>query len=171
MKNFTITFLFSFFILVNYGFSQTEKGTLMLGGSASYQSVEDESILIINPNLGYFLANKFVLGINGSYINSNGLSILGLGPYVRGYFSPSERGSIFAQGGYNYIRLSGNNNSNSENGFSLGLGYAVFLNSSVALELSGNYVKYGFSESNNLLSLADSGVLSFNVGFQIHFKK
>lgn len=171
MKNFTITLLLSFFILVNYGFSQTEKGTVLLGGSASYLSVDDESLININPNIGYFVANKFVVGLNANYINSDGADILGLGPYVRGYFLTNEKGSIFAQGGYNYIRVGDNNSSQSENGYSLGIGYAVFLNSSIALEFSGNYAKYEFSKSSDLFSFSDSGILSFNVGFQIHFKK
>jgi hypothetical protein len=171
MKSFTITFLISFFTFLNHGFSQTEKGTLLLGGSASYLSVDDESLININPNLGYFVANKFVVGLNANYINSDGSNILGLGPYVRGYFLTTEKGSIFAQVGYNYLKFSGDFDSDSENGYSLGLGYAVFLNNSVALELSGNYVKYDFANSNTLFSAGDSGIFSFSVGFQIHFKK
>ena len=171
MKSFTITVLFTFFILLNYGYSQTEKGTWMLGGNASYQSVDDESFLILNPNLGYFFANKFVMGLNANYINSDGSDILALGPYVRGYFLTNEKGSIFAQAGYNYLRFSDGNDSESENGYSLGIGYAVFLNSSIALELSGNYTKYDFGNTNTVFLGSDSDILSFNVGFQIHFKK
>jgi len=170
MKSFTITFLITFFTFFNHGFSQTEKGTVLLGGSASYLSVDDESLININPNIGYFVANKFVMGLNANYINSDGSNILGLGPYVRGYFLTTEKGSIFAQGGYNYLRFSSGNTTESENGYSLGLGYAVFLNSSIALELSGNYVKYEFN-NNSFYSLSDSGIFSFSVGFQIHFKR
>ena len=123
---------------------------------------------MLNPNLGYFVANKFALGLNANFISSEGTSILGLGPYARGYFATTERGSLFAQAGYNFLNISQGKFSDSASGYGLGLGYAIFLNSSVAMELSGNYAKYNFTIINGELSGGDDAVLSFNVGFQIH---
>jgi hypothetical protein len=48
-----------------------------------------------------------------------------------------------------------------EVGFGIGAGYALFINRSVALEFGANYTKAGDSD----------GIFGIGIGFQIHYKK
>jgi opacity protein-like surface antigen len=169
MKNLVLLFVFFVLSFIQIGKSQTEKGTFLLGGNASFQSIDEQSILTISPNIGYFFANKFVVGLNAGLTTSENSSVFSLGPNLRRYFLTSEKGSLFALAGLNYFNVNINDNSESDTGFNIGAGYAVFLNPSVALELGANYSKLGFSQSS--VSGSNVGVFSINVGFQIHFKK
>lgn len=169
MKNLVLLFVFFVLSFIQIGKSQTEKGTFLLGGNASFQSIDEQSVLSISPNIGYFVANKFVVGLNAGITTLENISVFSLGPYVRGYFLTSEKGSLFASAGFNYANVKFNDISESETGYSIGAGYAVFLNPSVALEFGANYSKLGSSQSG--IASSDVGVFSINAGFQIHFKK
>ncbi len=170
MKNLIIINLLTVFAFVKYGNAQTEKGTVLLGGSGSYQSVENNVIFSINPNIGYFVSNKIAFGANANYLSNAKRKFLGFGPYLRGYFLTTENGSLFGQVGYNYVQFTRINSSSSETGYSLALGYAVFLNRSIALELTGNYIKYDIRDSSVSSFTSDKGMFSLGVGFQIHLK-
>lgn len=171
MKKFFLFLGILVFLSVQSGYAQLEKGTLLLGGSGSFQKYKGISNLTLNPNIGLFLANKFVLGLNASYINSSSnTTLVGLGPYARGYFLSGAKGSLFASAGFNYFNIKFSNTSESESGYSIGLGYAHFLNKSVAMELSGVYYKNGLSNSNNTLR-SPTSIFGINIGFQIHFNK
>lgn len=161
MKKFFYVFsLLTFVFSLNVN-AQTEKGTLLLGGNAAFISGGGESILTVNPNLGLFLADNFAAGLSATLITSDVTTIYGVGPYGRGYFGSSSSGKFFAQAGVNLIGTSGDFGSDSDFGWTIGAGYAIFLNPSVALELGPQYSKVGDSD----------GQFNINVGFQIHFKK
>ncbi len=129
------------------------------------------TILSINPNVGYFVADRFAVGLNAGINSLSDLTFISLGPNLRGYFLTSEKGSIFATAGFNYVRVNINNNSDSSTGYNLGIGYAVFLNKAIALEISSNYSKLGSSADNIVIGNSETGIFSINVGFQIHFNK
>lgn len=169
MKNLALVVVL--FMFVTIGKSQTEKGTYLLGGNASFQSVGDESVLSINPNIGYFIANKFALGLNAGFTSFNELNLLSLGPNVRGYFLTSEKGSLFASVGFNYTNVSFGDDSESETGYTAGIGYAVFLNPAIALEMGANYSKLSTSNSSIGTPITNDGLFAINVGFQIHFNR
>jgi hypothetical protein len=162
--------IFSVIIFGQYGNAQTEKGTVLLGGTGSYQSVENNVIFSINPNIGYFVSNKIALGANANYLNNSGTKFLGFGPYLRGYFLTLANGGLFGQVGYNYVQFIERTDSNSKTGYSLALGYAVFLNKSIALELTGNYIKYDIRDNSVGFFRSDKGMFSLGIGFQIHLK-
>ena len=121
-----LIFLFTFLGIAQVLDAQTSKGTFLLGGNASFQRAKEQSILSINPNVGYFVADRFVAGLNAGINSLSDLTFISLGPNLRGYFLTSEKGSIFATAGFNYVRVNINNNSDSSTGYNLGIGYAVF---------------------------------------------
>ncbi|MBL7739997.1 MAG: hypothetical protein JNK14_12330 [Chitinophagaceae bacterium] len=137
--------------------AQTERGTLMLGGSASLQATEDVSVVLINPNFGVLAANNFAVGLQASILSSDGYSQWALGPYVRFYFGKNEKGKLFGQGS---LSVNGGDGSDVFLGAGLTGGYAVFLNKSIAVEVSASYFR-----------IDDSGMVIVGAGFQIHFKK
>ena len=137
--------------------AQTDRGTLMLGGSASFQATDGASVFIFNPNVGVFAANNFAVGLQANIISSEGNSAWALGPYGRLYFGKNEKGKPFGQA---TLSLGGSDGSDVSFGGGLTAGYAFFLNQSIALEAAASYFR-----------VDDSGLFVLGAGFQIHFKK
>jgi opacity protein-like surface antigen len=152
---FIAAFILIGFINVN---AQTEKGTFLLGGDISFQTSGGASVFAATPNVGVFAWNNVALGAQLAILASDGYSAWAIGPFVRGYFAGSEKGKFFGQFG---INVGGSDDADTEVGFGLGAGYAVFLNKSVALEFGASYNKTGDID----------GIFGLGVGFQIHFKK
>jgi hypothetical protein len=75
------------------GLSQTQKGTLLLGGSAGVQFSDPFSVNF-NPNVGVFVLDKLAIGSSlSSYFSSETryrYSQLGIGPFVRYYFGEKK---------------------------------------------------------------------------------
>lgn len=51
------------FIVATKGFSQIEKGTFLLGGYGNI-NLGNNSTILLNPNTGLFLSDKFCLGVS-----------------------------------------------------------------------------------------------------------
>lgn len=151
---FVAAFLVAGFMSAN---AQTEKGTLLLGGNVSFQTSDGISYFSAAPNVGFFIANNLAIGVRGNLLTGESYTAWAVGPFVRGYFAGSEKGKLFAEGGVN---VGGVTDEDTEVGFGLGAGYALFLNKSVALEFGANYAKTGSAE----------GIFGLGIGFQIHFK-
>jgi hypothetical protein len=139
--------------------AQTEKGTLLLGGSANFQSGGGVSVFGINPSIGTFIKKDLALGIDASLLSSDGSTVWAFGPYVKPYFAGSAKGSFFGKASFLVGSVT---DSDTQVGFGLSAGYAVFLNKSVALEFAPGYSKVG---------KGTDGIFAINIGFQIHFKK
>jgi len=157
MKRLSTLLIISLVIGTTSVYAQTERGTLMLGGSASFQAIDDASVFIFNPNVGVFAANNFAVGLQANIISSEGNSAWALGPFARYYFGKNEKGKIFGQG---TLTLAGSDGSDVSLGGGLTGGYAFFLNRSIALEIAASYFR-----------VDDSGLFVLGAGFQIHFKK
>ncbi len=169
--------------------AQITKGNWMMGGNLSLSNNESESTtgsntqtfkankFNIDGSIGYFPIDKLAIGLSPSFTWNNpegsrnsGIGY-GLGPFARYYYlKPEKRFNLFSH--FEYIYYNGFSNGekiSSTNEFTIKNGVAVFLNSSVALELSLNY--------NNSKVDFESGTTSkfkeFNigVGFQIHLEK
>ena len=138
--------------------AQTEKGTILLGGNISFQTSDGTSVFSATPNIGFFIGNNVAIGMQLNLLTGEGFTAWALGPFVRGYFAGSDKGKFFAQGG---INIGGATGVDTEVGFGIGAGYALFLNQSVALEFGANYTKAGDSD----------GIFGIGIGFQIHYKK
>lgn len=136
--------------------AQTEKSTLLLGGSLSFQTTSGSTIFLANPNIGVFVAKNIAVGGQGLLTVVNSLTSWGIGPYVRGYLPGSDKGALFGQAGFS----AGKSNNVSRTTLSLKAGYAAFLNKSIALEFSAGYNR----ELGN-------DYLLIGAGFQIHLKK
>jgi len=182
-----------FFLVLATSFSlnaQITKGNWLVGGNGSFSSstatsednsgnkIESKATgLRLNPNIGYFLADKIAFGLDTSINfsnpqgNENSSWTLGLGPFIRYYFFDNDKiVNLFSEA--NYIFSSGiseQNNDLKSSAFGLSVGGVLFFNSSVGLELSLNYTdsktrRDGSADANfNNLQIA--------LGFQIHLKK
>ncbi len=156
MKRFTLTLTLVSFALL--GFSQTQQGAIMAGGTASLQiqnqtsesgpfsQDSDATTFSLGPVLGFFIVDNIVVGGNLSATFASGSgqgfesssTAIEFGPFGR-YYTPT---GIFAHAGVGF----GFRNSEVDSGstpiefkdniftFEFGGGYAIFLNDHVSLE-------------------------------------
>ncbi len=157
-----------------------KKGSLFLGMTAgnieiSTQNGAKSSILSLSPNIGKFINDNWVLGVNASLLNQaflgfNNFSVTAL-PFLRYYPNAGEKRAIlFGEVGAG-IRLesfTGNriiNETTTNPTFMAGIGLNYFLRPTVAFEIKGsyNYLKQSF--------LNDTNSIGVNFGFQFFFRK
>ncbi len=153
-----ILLLFSF----SSAFSQTEKGTLLLSGNASFQmSTEGGVLLNFNPGLGVFVKNNLAIGGALSVITDfEGTTGLGVGVFIKPYFGKKEKGKFFLNAGISYFQFT--EDYDGQLNLNAGAGYAFFLNKSIALEVGLHYLEHaGFN----------NGIISLGTGFNIHWKR
>lgn len=166
--------------------SQITKGNWLVGGSASFSQQNPSSTAIamfkqtnfqITPVAGYFLLDKFAVGLNPSLeyekvsLGPSTNTIISVGPFVRYYFLEADKiFNLFGQGSYAYGsnkgKVQGRSQVEKTNNFSFSGGPVLYFNSSVGLELTVNYSTrkfVGFSGANKFLS--------YGIGFQIHLEK
>lgn len=168
--------------------SQITKGNWLLGGNISFSSTSLKSeigqkntffILQVAPDIGYFIADKFVAGLKVSISSSGskatGTSVFGtqndynFGPFARYYFLSTEKQfNILTEGTYQYgfIGRGQQNTKTSKNTFAIAAGPVIYFNSSVGLEFLIGYSthKYvGFAGSN--------GTIQLGIGFHVHLEK
>ncbi len=138
--------------------AQTAKGTVLLGGNASFQTSDGSSVFSASPNVGIFVLDDVVVGAGFSWFTTKGASSWALGPFIRLYLFGDESGKFVVQSGVN---LGGAKNTKTDFGFDVAAGYAIFLNESIALELLAGYKKTGDSK----------GIFTMGAGFQLHYRK
>lgn len=180
-KNLILIVIYSF--IIKNANCQITKGNWLVGGSASYSSLNSlstastqfkQSNFQITPSVGYFLKDKFAVGLNPSlYYGSNNIgnssTIITIGPFVRYYFLiPENVFNLFGEGSYAYGSNTGKGQGAAQilNIYSISGGPVIYFNSSVGLEFIINYSKTsiaGFSGTNN--------EIRFGIGFQIHLEK
>lgn len=156
--------------------AQITKGNWMVGGSGSFysanlkdQNSDSKSIgLELRPNVGYFLVDKFAVGISPLLAYNkpeDGSSAInyGIGLYSRYYLLNTERRvNILTHIGYSYFKSS--NSDSKSTALDLKAGPVIYFNSSVALEMTLNY-------NSNQQSSTTYNILSIGLGFQIHLEK
>ncbi|MGK6353020.1 hypothetical protein [Parapedobacter sp. DT-150] len=154
------------------GITPVQKGNWIVGGSLGSlgYSFEGENFNIsINPRAGYFISDGVAIGLGlvGSLAtvpDDDDVWGYGVSPFVRYYFpqGSSATGRFFAQGD---VGISG---SSPGSGASLALGanvgYAHFVTSSVALEVTAGY---NYSKATVSGSTGQSG-LGVALGFQVY---
>ncbi len=163
--------------------AQLTKGNWMLGGNVSFASTNynsanyattsyTASVLDISPNVAYFIANNFNIGVKTSFnkltVNSgSSYTSFRLGPSSRYYFLDNEkRINLLAEVGYRFGLEKGSSGQSSTNTYSGGLGCVAFFNSSVGIEFMVNYISDKFNDytgRNNTIQLA--------LGLQVHLIK
>ncbi|MDE3144699.1 MAG: outer membrane beta-barrel protein [Bacteroidota bacterium] len=151
--------------------AQTEKGTWLLGGSASFSSTKATNSSAVrnstvSPVAGYFINNNLALGagINLQSI-TGGYSSFSVAPFVRYYFLPiGTNAKLFGNGSFGYGSYKyGGSSSNSMTTWELSAGPAFFLSKNVAVEFA---LAYG---STDVPYYDTSKTISLKIGFQIHF--
>lgn len=151
--------------------AQTEKGTWLLGGSASFSSAKPAhssavTNSMVNPAAGYFIINNLAAGAGINFQNVSGnYSSFSFAPFVRYYFLPlGTNAKLFGNGsfGYGSYKYPGFT-SGSMTTWELSAGPAFFLSKNVALEFA---LAYG---STNMQYFDATNTVSVKVGFQIHF--
>jgi len=189
----TVILLFTVLTL-STAFAQFEKGRILAGGSVSFSATTDKTkansttttngkttSFDFGPKAGYFFINNLAAGIgldartstykdeNSTYkYTTSGVSV---SPFVRYYLKPG----IFFQGtfggGPSKTKVTNNNVTSttkfSTANWSLGAGYAWFLNNKVAIE---PFIGYGSqiskNKGNDVKDINSS--LFINIGFQIY---
>ena len=161
--------------------SQITKGNWLVGGNASFSYSKYENAegtdnnqgnyLTITPNLGYFIKNNFVTGLQLSFSHShrNGNTSTGFdyggGPFVRYYFmKPEKLVNFLLEANYSYYTGSKANSFNNNYGFKTGP--VIFFNSNVGLEILASY-NSSFISSGGY----DLKEIKFGFGLQIHLEK
>lgn len=172
--------LFCFIIKTSDG--QISKDNWIMGGSAGFSTLNSSSEaglqfsqkdFRISAAAGYFLTDKFVIGIKPSFsYGSNSISIsstvIGIGPFVRYYLLSREyMFNLFTEGSYSY----GNTKDLKQNGqrsntYSLSGGPVIFINSSIGLEFGVSY-----ATTKVLNSTGKINGLNFGVGFMFYLDK
>lgn len=143
--------------------SVLNKGSWIIGGTSSSLTFGPSATqLNINPNIGYFLSDRWVIGglagVDWTGINDYSLQItrVHIQSFTRYYFSPSTARTIgFIEGGLGlahqrftaadqsiFFNNDGLNSYNTTTAIYFGaVGMDVFLSPTVALELKGQYQK------------------------------
>lgn len=179
MKTNTLFFLLilTFSVTAN---AQITKNNWLVGGDIafSYSTSKPESTvdfktfaLNVSPNVGYFFWDKLALGTRLDYAvnsyrsdtgDSNYDSFL-VSPFARYYFLDADKmANPFLESSYRFSLLNENNSKE----FSAKGGLAIFLNRSVAFEISLNYLN---SITNN--SYVGNHTLLLGFGIQVHLEK
>lgn len=154
----TIIFVFGIFLSCAItAKAQTETGTFLIGGNIYYTSIDGNGVFTAQPAIGLFITDNLAVGSEFSFITAQGSNIWAIGPFVKPYFFVSPSGGYFAKGSF---LAAGESGFDAHLGFSIGAGYASFINESIALEFGGSYSR--LAESSEIIQLG--------VGFQIHFR-
>ena len=139
----------------------------------------------LTPNIGYFVIDKFAVGLKSTLDLRNvkplsgsgtGKSLrLDYGPFVRYYFLEKEKQfNILTEASYQFGNVTLTGEKGSRSNFSLLAGPAIYFNSSVALEVlvGYQYTKEEISSPTfpNPYKQIDKG-FQFAIGFQIHLEK
>ncbi len=153
-------------------YSQTEKGSWLLGGSASFSSSKASygdatSFISITPSIGYFIKKDLAVGAQATLQNITSMNTAtSFSPFVRYYFLPlGSNTKLFVNGSYgwgNYLILGSYSGMST---WAISAGPSIFLNRNIALELTLSYAK------DDLAYYGISRTIKFNTGFQIHFNK
>ena len=173
---FYLSFIVLFFSLTAN--SQITKGNWMVGGDGSYYRHTYNGVSLIsfsiNPDIGYFIKDKLVIGSNLNYIyyasserSTSTSRTIGAGVFTRYYFlKPQKIFNLFSQIHYNYSNFKSYTASSSSNFHKYGVksGAVVFFTENVGLELS---LQYDYSSSKSFTSTYLIG----NIGFHIHLEK
>ena len=165
--------------------AQITKGNWMVGGTGNFESNNIETNikssnttstqtgkgLFLQPNVGYFLANKFAVGLSPnlsiSFSNDDKtITSYAVGGFARYYLLKAEKLiNIVTQIEYSYSPPQ--RNSSVENlGFKAGP--ALFFNESVALELTLNYKITNFDSE---FRTSEAKTIKKGLGLQVQLKK
>lgn len=172
--------------------AQTEKGTIILGGTASYQSTKSDADgarsaqnLNLVPNAGYFVADNFALGTGVGYNYSKSATANPVGqnesvvvsPFGRYYVGLSDQFKFFGQasvpmefGTVKPVDVNGNSGSKTGKSNSIGValspGFSYFPTKKVGIEFAfqgASYNRVKVKDANDN-DIKGAGSEDFSVG-------
>lgn len=153
-------------------YAQTEKGDVLVGGNLGFQTGENSNQFNLSPNIGFFVAKNFALGaalnFNSSKQGNISSSTFGLGPFARYYFGQTmTKPFLVTEVDFLSTTIKTGESKLSNNGFGwlLGLGFAAFINESVAVEAVSGY------NYNKFKNVDGSGGFALRLGFQVYLGK
>lgn len=170
-------------VLINFlsaSKAQINKGNWLVGGSGTISRQQEELLssdvkttsIELAPNLGYFIVDKFSLGLKPGfgYMNSKTNSFhdqttsWAVGPFARYYFLPVEnRTNLFAETAYQY---SSSSKRDPHDLLLFSGGPVIYFNSSVGLELTGNYKIFRSHHTET-----SSKTFFVAIGLQVHLER
>jgi hypothetical protein len=162
---------------------QIKKNTWLISGNASFAKTKNSSngqlqftstTFQINPTIGYFIQNKFAVGLRPSLIyGSNNLgnssTVISVGPFVRYYLLHDQKVfNVLTEASYAYGIIKGKGQSDNPklNTFSFQTGPVLYFNSSVGLEFL-----LGYATTKVVGLSGNNSEIRFAIGFQIHLEK
>ena len=153
-------------------FAQTDKGAVLVGGALSLQTTKNNSSFVLNPNIGFFPFQNFAFGVTTNFNYSKQGNIksnqVGVGPFLRYYVGKTQtKPFITTEIGYLHNKIETPLTETSTNGFGflIGLGFAAFINETVAIEGLTGYNYSDFSDASS------AGGFTMRFGFQLYFNK
>jgi hypothetical protein len=189
---FTISLICLFTINAN---SQLTEGIWLLGGTASLYSTKntystdvanqtsDNLQIGVAPSVGYFIADKFALGLSSTYTKSKVevTSVGGLytnenrfdfGPFARYYFlNIDKQYNLLADINYQYGLYWFTPRKGDRHTLSASIGTVVFFNSSVGFELLFGYYSQKESINDQIRTAYEKKGLLMTIGFKFHLEK
>jgi len=157
---------------------QITKGNWLVSGSLSFSRLQSSSEATlqfkqtnfqISPTIGYFLKDKFALGLRpslsyGSNTIANSSTAFNVGPFARYYFLNSEKiFNLFCEGSYSYGTISGGQKLNT---YAFNAGPVLYFNSAVGLEFI-----LGYSVSKVIGFKGNNTAMQAGIGFQFHLER
>lgn len=129
----------------------------------------------LSPNVGYFLMDKFALGLRGSYkhnfssaSNSGSFSEISVDPFLRYYFLNSENSlNVFSEISYKFFIDNPYRNGMTTFGAKGGIVY--FVNDIIGYELALHYLRTNFD--NALSNKGTHDIVTLGIGIQVHLEK
>lgn len=178
MKKIFLSLISICFLFVSKG--QITKGNWLVGGSGTISRQQEELLgsdvkstsIQLNPNLGYFIIDKFSIGLKPGFEHVNlktntykdQTTSWAVGPFARYYFLPvNNQTNLFAETAYQY---SSSSKGSSQDLFLFSAGPVIYFNSSVGLELTGNY---RIDRLHNVETSAKTFFMA--IGLQVHLEK
>ena len=150
-----------FISIVLSGYSQVEKNTILLGGYTNFIfNTGGSTYFSLDPNSGFFISDKFCLGISVPVIYVSEEFYWGFTPFTRYYFKEKDKNSIFMSGALGLTSLLESENTISPGLISIGIGHVWFLNKCVGFETQ---LKVGTSFNDVSIGV--------HFGFQIYLNK
>lgn len=171
--------------------AQLTKKNWLVGGSGKFSSITSTSVLsntsvdskytllTFSPNIGYFILDKFAIGLKSSinweksisyspgYSTSNQTNVLA-GPFLRYYFLKSDNTMNFLlEPSFQYGPYRAGDEKGNSNIFSALTGPVIFFNSSVGLEILAGY---SFLNLKTGRQSAERKTFLVSIGFQIHLE-
>ncbi len=170
------------------GFSQTQKGSVLLGGSLNFTSTSttyegmygghsNTSKFTLNPMIGVFPINNLAIILNTDYItttvsasgnSSSGHSLL-IGPLVRYYFPASASVKFFTGAGVGF----GSGESETSTVYQFQAGPAFYINRNLALEFNLNYQTANIKSTGDIIpnQTTKQSQFGISVGFMVYLGK